>query len=118
MAYDTKLADRVRTALSGYAGKKLTEKKMFGGLAFLVNGKMCINISGNNLMCRFDPALRPVVEGSKGYHPVIMKGRELKGYCYVAPEGFATKKDFESWLDICLDFNRKAKASKKTVLKP
>jgi hypothetical protein len=43
---------------------------------------------------------------------MVMKGRELKGYCYVSPEGFRTKKDFDFWINVCLDFNSQAKASK------
>lgn len=55
MAYDTQLADRVREYLAEFPKLDIEEKKMFRGLAFLVNGKMCVNISGQNLMCRFDP---------------------------------------------------------------
>lgn len=57
MPYDEKLADRVRKYLKQIPRIQIEEKKMFGGLAFMVNGKMCINVSGENLMCRFDPAL-------------------------------------------------------------
>ena len=54
MSYDTKLADRVREYLNEVADIQIEEKKMFSGLAFLVNEKMCVNVSGENLMCRFD----------------------------------------------------------------
>lgn len=57
MAYNVKLADRVREYLIQFPKLKIEEKKMFGGLAFMINGKMCINISRENLMCRFDPNL-------------------------------------------------------------
>jgi TfoX/Sxy family transcriptional regulator of competence genes len=114
MAFNTKLADRLREYLAEIPGIDIEEKKMFSGMAFMVNGKMCVNVSGDNLMCRFDPALQEEVAGKKGYEPMIMKGRELEGYCYVNPEGFKTKKDFEYWIELCLDFNSKAKASKKT----
>ena len=53
MAYDTKLADRIREYLAEIPNLKIEEKKMFRGLTFMVNGKMCINVSGENLMCRF-----------------------------------------------------------------
>lgn len=79
----------------------------------MVNGKMCVNVSGENLMCRFDPALQDEVAENNGYEPMIMKGKELKGYCYVEPGGFKSKKDFEYWVDLCLDYNERAKASKK-----
>ncbi len=110
MAYNEKLADRIRTALAHLP--KVEEKKMFRGLAFLVNGKMCVNVSGENLMCRFDPALQETVAAKKGYEEMIMKGKALKGYCYIHPEGIQSKKDFDYFISICLDFNTKAKSSK------
>jgi hypothetical protein len=113
MAFNTKLADRVREYLFQVKGITIEEKKMFRGLAFLVNDKMCVNVSGDNLMCRFDPLLTDLVAERKGYIPVIMKGREMKGYCYVEPGGYKIKKDFEYWMSICLGFNEKAKSSKK-----
>lgn len=64
-------------------------------------------------MCRFDPELTEDIAERVGFLPMIMKGKEYKGYCYVEPEGFRTKKDFEFWLNLCLDFNDRAKASKK-----
>ena len=88
---------------------------MFRGLAFMVNDKMCINVSGENLMCRVDPDLEEEVSGKKGFQPIIMRGKQLKGYCYIDPIGFKTKKDFEYWIDLCLDYNKKAKSSKKKV---
>jgi hypothetical protein len=64
-------------------------------------------------MCRFDPELTRDLEKRKGFLPMIMKGREYKGYCYVEPAGFKNKKDFEYWVNLCLDFNDKAKSSKR-----
>lgn len=111
MAYNTKLADRVREYLAHLPNLKIEEKKMFGGLAFMVNGKMCVNVSGENLMCRFDPSLKEEISKKKGFQPTIMNGREYKGYCYVNPEGFKQKKDFEYWIKLCLSFNKQAKSS-------
>ena len=113
MAYDTLLADRVREYLATFPKLEIEEKKMFRGLAFLVNGKMCVNISGQNLMCRFDPTLKEELAEKTGFLPMIMKGKEYKGYCYVEPTGIKNKKDFEFWISICLDFNDRAKSSKK-----
>jgi TfoX/Sxy family transcriptional regulator of competence genes len=113
MAYCTKLADRIRTYLDNIPRIKVEEKEMFRGLAFLVNGKMCINVSGENLMCRYDPALEEYVAERAGFQPMIMKGKQLRGYCYVNEEGYKSKPNFEYWLKLCLDFNGKAKASKK-----
>ena len=113
MPYDTKLADRIREYLVEFPILKIEEKKMFSGLAFMINDKMCVNVSGDKLMCRFDPDLLEEVSEKTGYEPMVMKGKELKGYCYVEPIGFKSKKDFEYWLDLCLDYNERAKSSKK-----
>ena len=113
MAYDTKVADRIREYLAQFPKLKIEEKKMFRGLVFMVNGKMCINVSGDNLMCRFDPALTEELATKKGFLPMIMKGKEYKGYCYVEPAGFNNKNDFEYWVHVCLDFINKAKSSRK-----
>jgi hypothetical protein len=113
MAYSTKLANRIRAFLEGRSGLVVQEKEMFSGLAFLVNGKMCINVSGEDLMCRYDPVLGTEVAEREGFQPMIMKGKQLKGYCYVSEPGFKSKANFEYWLNLCLDFNEKAKASKK-----
>ena len=86
---------------------------MFRGLTFMVNVKMCINVSGENLMCRFDPKLQDEIAEKKGYQPMIMKGKEYNGYCYVSPEGIKAKNDFEYFVNLCLEFNKVAKFSKK-----
>lgn len=113
MAYDTQLANKIREYLAAFPKLKIEEKEMFKGLAFMVNGKMCVNVSGDNMMCRFDPSLQEDLAEKTGYLPMIMKGKNLKGYCYVEPIGFKNKKDFEYWINLCLSFNDKAKASKK-----
>lgn len=113
MAYSIELADRVREWLSTVDHIEVVEKKMFGGLAFLVNGKMCINISHDNLMCRYNPELEDEVSEKKGFLPMIMRGKQLKEYCYVEPLGFQRPDDFEFWMEICLEYNKIAKASKK-----
>ena len=113
MAYNPKLAERVRQYLNDVPDLKIEEKKMFGGLAFMVDGKMCVNVSGENLMCRFDPNLQEEIAARQGYQEMIMKGRTYKGYCYIQPEGFTTQHDFEYWMNVCLAFNKQAQSSKK-----
>lgn len=113
MVYDTKLADRIREYLAQFPKLKIEEKEMFRGLTFMVNGKMCVSVSGENLMCRFDPELTQEVAEKTGFLPMTMRNRQYKGYCYVEPEGFKSKTDFEYWVNLCLDFNDRAKASKK-----
>ena len=113
MTYDTFLVDRVREYLVQFPNIEIEEKEMFRGLSFMVNGKMCVNISGENLMCRYDPVMKLEIAERTGYLPMIMKGKEYKGYCYVEPVGFKNKEDFDFWIKLCLDFNDRAKSSKK-----
>ena len=113
MAYSTKLANRIRAHLASMPKISVEEKEMFSGLAFLVNGKMCINVSDDDMMCRFDPEREVEVADRVGFQPMIMRGRQLKGYCYVSEDGYKSKINFEYWLNLCLDYNDKAKASKK-----
>lgn len=113
MAYDPELAERIRSYLFNIPDILVEEKKMFGGLAFMVNGKMCVNASKDRLMCRFDPSREQEISHKTGYQEVIMKGRVYRGYCYVQPEGFEDEKDFKFWIELCLDFNAQAKSSKK-----
>jgi hypothetical protein len=115
MPYSEELADRLREALAHMP--KVEEKKMFRGVAFMVNGKMCINVSGEELMCRFDPTLHKTVVERPGFRTMVMKGRELKGYGYVTQESIKSKREFDFWLNLCLDFNSKAKASQKPIKK-
>jgi hypothetical protein len=113
MSYDERLADRIREYLFRFPRLKIEEKEMFRGLTFMVNDKMCISVSGLNLMCRFDPAFHEEVAERSGFEPMVMKGKDLKGYCYVHPGGFKARQDFEYWVQLCLDFNERAKSSKK-----
>lgn len=112
MAYNENLANHVRVYLSEVDGLIVTEKPMFGGLAFLVNDKMCVNISDNQLMLRFDPVLTEELSKRNGFLPMIMRGKELKGYGYVEEEGFRQKEDFEFWIKVSLEYNKFAKSSK------
>ncbi len=114
MAYDIELAQRVRDYLRHIPDVAVEEKKMFGGLAFLVNGKMCVNVTDVGLMCRYDEQQDAAIAKRRGYHPMVMRGKNLPGYCYVDPTGFGHADDFSFWMEICLTFNSKAKASKKS----
>ena len=113
MAYSITLANRVREYLAEIPHITVEEKAMFGGLAFLVNDKMCINIGEDTLMCRFDPDQTEEIAERQGFSPVVMRGKELSGYCYVEECRFKTKEDFVFWLELCLEFNSRAKSSKK-----
>ena len=111
MAYNKKLANRIREALAHLPD--VEEKKMFSGITFMVDGKMCISVATDRLMCRIDPAMHEAAVQRMGCCTVKMRGREYKGYVYVNGEGLQTKKDFDYWIGLSLDFNKKAKASRK-----
>ena len=111
MAYDEKLADRIRIAFAHLP--KVREKKMFGSLAFMVDNKMCVTAGADRIMCRIDPALHEEVIKKKGCRTVIMRGREYKGYVYVDKDNIKNKKDFDYWIRLALEYNKTAKASKK-----
>ena len=111
MAYNEKLTNKLRAALAHLP--KVEEKKMFRGITFMVDGKMCISAGDNEIMCRIDPAIHEESIKRKGCRTVKMKGREYIGYVYVNDEAMKTKKDFDYWLALALDFNKKAKATPK-----
>jgi TfoX/Sxy family transcriptional regulator of competence genes len=113
MAYNEKLADRIREALVDVP--KASEKFMFGGVCFMVDDKMCIGVVKDKMMCRIDPALDETVLEKPGCRLMDFTGRPMKGYIFVSDEGMKTKKAFEYWISLCLDFNFKAKKSKRPL---
>ncbi|WP_295699596.1 TfoX/Sxy family protein [Lapillicoccus sp.] len=102
MAYDAELAERVRDVLVGTPG--LSEKKMFGGLAFLVGGRMAVTASGRGgLLLRVDPAANDLIDGIH-VHPFVMRGREMHGWLGVDPEAVATEDDLERWVALGITY--------------
>ena len=98
MAYDEDLADRIRELLAGDAA--VSEKKMFGGLAFLVGGHMSVAASGRGgLMVRVDPEETDALVAKPHAGPFEMRGRPLDGWLRIAPEGVRTKRQLQSWVD-------------------
>lgn len=112
MAYNEKLADRVRDLI--VPTHKITEeKKMFGGLCFMVNDKMCVGVETERLMVRLNPDLYEQVMEKEGCRPMDFTGKVMKGYVFVDIEALNTKKKLEYWIKLALDYNKVAKASKK-----
>ena len=106
-----KLTERVRESLSGVS--RVEEKKMFGGIAFMVNGKMCVTASDRGLMCRVDPARMDELTAKKGCSVLTMKGREYNGYVRVNEDALEKKRDLDFWVGVALEFNSKATSSPK-----
>lgn len=111
MAFNEILAHRIREAL-----KEITdveEKLMFGGICFMVNGKMCVGIIKDEMMCRigeerYDEALQ-----KRGCREMDFAVRPMKGYVYVSDDGIKTNAEFKYWINLCLEFNPKAKSATK-----
>src|ERR1700754_370596 len=116
MSYSEKLADRIREALIEVP--KVKEKVMFSGVAFMVDDKICICVGPGWIMCRIDPELQDQLLEEKPCHVKVMKGREIKGYIVVNEEDVQRKKELDFWIGLCLDFNERAKLSKKKAAAP
>jgi hypothetical protein len=102
MAYDEVLAQRIREAVQGEPG--LTEKRMFGGLAFLVHGNMAVSASSQGgLLLRIDPAQADTLTEDPLVRRFEMRGREMDGWLRVAPEAVEGDDDLRRWVDIGLD---------------
>lgn len=112
MAYNEKLADRTREIIA-LTHKKVEEKKMFGGLCFMVNDKMCVGVEKERLMVRLDPAIFEEVIEKEGCKPMDFTGRIMKGYVFVDAAALNTKSKLAYWLKLALEYNKQAKTSKK-----
>lgn len=112
MAYNENLADRVRDIIS-LTHKITEEKKMFGGLCFMVNNKMCVGVEQERLMVRLDPAVYDQVMKKDGVKPMDFTGKIMKGYVFVDIDVLKSKKELSYWVNLALEFNKIAKSSKK-----
>ena len=116
MAYNEKLAERVREIIS-LTHKNIEEKKMFGGLCFMVNNKMCVGVETERLMVRLDPAKYDEVILKEGCKPMDFTGKVMKGYVFVDTNALDTKKKLGYWVNLALEFNKIAKSSRKKASK-
>jgi TfoX/Sxy family transcriptional regulator of competence genes len=112
MAYDEKLADRVRERIAE-THKNIEEKKMFGGLCFMVNDKMCVGVEQERLMLRIDPDQYEELLEKDGCRPMDFTGKPMKGYVFVDKAVLRSKKQLDFWIGLALDYNKKAKPSRK-----
>jgi TfoX/Sxy family transcriptional regulator of competence genes len=112
MAYDEYLAERIR-----HKFKELVvlfeDKKMMGGICFLVNDKMCVGVVNEKMIARIDPDKTEEAFTRKGCREMDFTHRPMKGFIFVDPEGIDMDQDLEYFIRMALDYNPKAKSSKK-----
>jgi TfoX/Sxy family transcriptional regulator of competence genes len=105
LSYDEDLADRIRQILGPERG--LSEKKMFGGLAFLVGGNMAVAASGQGgVLVRVDPAASERLVDTTNASPMVMRGRPMQGWLRVAPEHVRTKRELSRWVELGVRYAR------------
>ena len=102
MAYDESLANRVRKMLEKTGG--VSEKKMFGGLCFLVNGNMALGLVNEDLMIRVKPESYEKMLAQPNVRKMDFTGKPLKGFLYVGGKGTDTDKDLKKWVSRSIDF--------------
>jgi TfoX/Sxy family transcriptional regulator of competence genes len=102
MAFDEAVAGRVREALAG--APNVVEKKMFGGIAFMVRGNMCCGVIGDRLMLRVGPDGYEAALSRPHSKPMDFTGRPMKGMVYVEPAGFASPGDLKGWIARAMEF--------------
>ena len=112
MAYNKVLAERIHRV---FEDKKVDfeDKKMMGGLCYMVDDKMCVGVVKDDLMARIGEEAYAKVIDRRGCRPMDFTNRPMKGYVFVAPEGTDMEKDLEFWIQLALEFNPIAKSSKK-----
>ena len=91
----------------------VTEKKMFGSIAFMVRGRMCVAARPERIMCRIDPAQHHAALKRKGCRTVVMNGREYRGYVHVDAESVRTPRSLKYWVDLALKHNKVIGSRKK-----
>ena len=112
MAYDEHLGERISKVLKEKHVRYET-KNMIGGLCFMINDKMAVGVINDSLLARIDPKILQSSLTRKGCRPMDFTGRIMKGFVRVDPIGINSDKDLEYWIQVCLDFNPKARSSKK-----
>jgi TfoX/Sxy family transcriptional regulator of competence genes len=112
MAYDDDLANRIRELMADEKG--VTEQRMFGGLAFLINGNMSVSASGQGgLLLRVNPEESDALAAKPHAEVAVMRGREMAGWLRVDGEGVRTKRDLERWVKRGFGYARSLPAKKK-----
>ena len=111
MAYDEALANRIRDLLAGESD--LTERKMFGGLAFLIGGNMAVAASGQGgALVRVDPAQSDTLVATTNAHLMEMRGRQMQGWLRVDPQDLRTKRQLAKWVKLGTTYARSLPAKR------
>jgi len=111
VAYDEELADRIRELIVGES--RLAEKKMFGGLAFLIGGNMAVAASGQGgLLVRVDPAQSETLAATTNARPMEMRGRSMQGWLRVDSEDVRTKPELAKWVELGTTYARSLPAKR------
>lgn len=110
MACDEAVAERIRKILAAKRG--VTEKRMFGGLAFLSRGHMFVGLNGDTLMARVGPEAYEESLARPHVRVMDFTGRPLRGYVYVDPPGFRTRAALARWVESCHDHARSLPSKK------
>lgn len=110
--FDEILRNRIANRLDA-AGVGFAAKKMFGGICFLVDGKMCLGIMGDSLMIRFDPERNDEILARDGVREMDFTHRPMRGYAFVDPQWIGTESELAAWIGLALEFNPRARSSKK-----
>jgi TfoX/Sxy family transcriptional regulator of competence genes len=113
MAYNEQLADRVRELIAAGTTHTIEEKRMFGGLCFMVDDKICVGVKQASILVRLDPALFEEALEKEGCTPMMNSRRTAKGYVFVDEAVLGTQKQLAYWVKLALDFNPFAKSTKK-----
>ena len=112
MPYSEHLADRIRNNLND-RHVSFEEKKMMGGLTFMVDDKMCIGVLKDEMMSRINPEIYEEALSKPGCKEMNFTGRPMKGFVFIEAEGTYEDADLDYWVQLCLDYNPLAKSSKK-----
>jgi TfoX/Sxy family transcriptional regulator of competence genes len=115
MAYDERIADRIREMLVDQP--EIEEKQMMGGVAFMVNNKMCVGVIKDEMMARIDPDMYEEALEKPGCRPMDFTHKPMKGWVFISQEGIDNVKVLEYWIGLALAFNKIAKPSKSKARK-
>jgi TfoX/Sxy family transcriptional regulator of competence genes len=115
MAYNEKLAEKIRISLHGLRNVK--EKKMFGGIAFMVNDKMCVGVDKDDLILRCEPEQTDELLTKKGARIFNLTGKPMKGWLLIGPEATSGKKNLDYWINVAIGSNKNVTSSRKSKAK-